>query len=123
MSTGSIGEEVAGEYLVRHGYKILERNYTKRPFGEIDIVAEKDHVLCFIEVKTSRYFAGSGFSPELRVHTEKIRRLKRICEVYLRENNMLDRNWRIDVISVILDQDDAVVSLKHFENAVFGRKY
>ena len=123
MSTGSIGEEMAGEHLINKGYTILARNYIKRPFGEIDIVAEKGHVLCFVEVKASRYFPGSGFSPEIRVNRQKIRRLKRICEIYLRENKMLDKNWRIDVISVILGKDDTVVSLEHFENAVFTKKY
>ena len=48
---GRIGENKAKNYLVLHGYKILETNFRTR-FGEIDIIAEKDGCVCFVEVKT-----------------------------------------------------------------------
>ncbi len=123
MSTGSVGEEKAREYVIRHGFKVLATNYTRRPIGELDIVAEKGGILCFIEVKASRHFENSSFTPEIRVHDKKAGKLKRICEVYLREHGLEGRKWRIDVISVILDEEDRVVKLEHFENAVFARKY
>lgn len=49
--TGNIGESLTAYYLERSGYKILRRNYTVRG-GEIDIIAEKDGVIAFVEVKT-----------------------------------------------------------------------
>ena len=48
---GDIGEEYAVNYLKKHRYKILSRNYRKR-FGEIDIIAEKKGTVAFVEVKT-----------------------------------------------------------------------
>lgn len=48
---GEAGENIASRFLVKHGYSILDRNYTKK-WGEIDIIAEKDSKLYFIEVKS-----------------------------------------------------------------------
>ena len=50
QKTGEIGEELACKFLVKHGFTIFERNYTKK-WGEIDIVATKNGVLHFFEVK------------------------------------------------------------------------
>ena len=51
QQTGEIGENIAVKFLVKHGYSILERNYTKK-WGEIDVIAEKEGKLYFIEVKS-----------------------------------------------------------------------
>ena len=51
QKTGEIGENVAVKFLMKHGFAILDRNYTKK-WGEIDIVAEKDSKLHFVEVKS-----------------------------------------------------------------------
>ena len=55
--TGTAGEELACEILKERGYYIVARNFTC-PYGEIDVVAVKDRIICFVEVKTraqSRY--------------------------------------------------------------------
>lgn len=57
MSTrdiGNMGEQAVCDMLLRHGYRILKRNYTIRG-GEIDIIAEKNELLSFVEVKTRRH--------------------------------------------------------------------
>ena len=51
QKTGEIGENIAVKFLMKHGFSILDRNYTKK-WGEIDIVAEKDNKISFIEVKS-----------------------------------------------------------------------
>ncbi len=60
---GAWGEEQAAQFLVHHGYDVVERNYTCR-IGELDIVAwqtvRKQRTLCFIEVKTRGYGIGSA---------------------------------------------------------------
>ena len=56
---GEIGENVAAKFLMKHGFAILDRNYTKK-WGEIDIVAEKDNLLHFVEVKS---VVREGVSP------------------------------------------------------------
>ena len=119
---GILGEQAAAEFVLKLGYKIRSRNYRK-PYGEIDIIAEKDKVLHFIEVKASKYYPDSAFSPEVRVNARKIRNLKKLCETYLREAGVSQgKLWQIDVISVILDSG-GVRGINFFENAVFERKY
>lgn len=119
---GQQGEQTAAEFITERGYKIRARNYRK-PYGEIDIITEKDKILHFIEVKTSKYYPDSAFTPEIRVNARKIRKLRQLCETYLRETRVSqDQLWQIDVISVILD-GDAVRGINFFENAVFERKY
>ncbi len=119
---GILGEKAAADFVVKHGFKILARNFRK-PYGEIDIVAEKDRVIRFIEVKTSKFYPGSAFAPEIRVNARKRRNLKRLCETYLWEAHVSqDQPWQIDVISVILD-GTAIRGINFFENAVFERKY
>ena len=48
---GKTGEQMAADYLVRNGFTILEKNFRSGRFGEIDIIAEEDSYLCFVEVK------------------------------------------------------------------------
>jgi len=120
---GDVGEEFAKDYLLSKGYAIVLCNYQK-PWGEIDIIAEKAGIIRFIEVKTSRFYPESSFTPEIRVNKKKIRSLKRICETYLLEQKLPpDREWQIDVISVILNDDDTLREINHIENAVFERPY
>ena len=119
---GVIGEKAAADFIVKHGFKILVTNYRK-PYGEIDIVAKKDRVIRFIEVKTSKYYPNSAFTPEIRVDARKVRNLRKLCETYLKEKRAsIDQPWQIDVISVILD-GESVQGINFFENAVFERKY
>ena len=122
-SIGSIGENTAARWLKERGFSINDTNYRKK-YGELDIVAEKNGVLHFVEVKTSKFYGDSAFSPEIRVNTRKIRKLKQLCETYLRETHVSqDQLWQIDVISVILNDDMSVRSVNSFENAVFERQY
>ncbi len=110
------------EWLVKHGYVIRETNYRKR-YGEIDIIAEKSANIHFVEVKASKYYQNSAFSPEIRVNSRKIRKLRAICETYLFEKGLpSEQTWQIDVISVILT-GDGKICVNMYENAVFGHKY
>src|SRR5690606_2608835 len=74
--TGRAGEERAARHLVARGYEILDRNW-RCPQGELDIVAERGGMLCFIEVKTRR---GLGFGhPFEAIDERKRRRLWRLA--------------------------------------------
>lgn len=121
---GDIGELAARMFLVKHGMRVLGVNYLK-PWGEIDIIAkDADSTIRFVEVKTSKFFPGSSFSPEIRVNRNKISRLRRICETYLSEIMASeDQEWQIDIISVIIDERNSVREIRHIENAVFGKPY
>ena len=67
---GEIGENMAVKFLVKHGFSILDRNYTKK-WGEIDIVAEKNNKLYFVEVKSVSRQTLDIFVPKsyVKIHT------------------------------------------------------
>jgi len=106
---GKKGEELACMFLVKRGYSIIERNYLKR-WGEIDIVAEKDDKLLFVEVKSvsckkfKDVSCETGYRPEENIHIQKLQRLKRVVESYMLENNASHRDWKFCAITVLIDQ-------------------
>ncbi len=99
---GSIGEEATAGFLAANGYEILERNYTIRG-GEIDIIARKNGVLCFVEVKTRK--VGAMVSGECSVTMKKRRFIVRTAERYHREyvKRFGETKCRFDVASVVLE--------------------
>ena len=112
--TGDAGEGYCVRHLKKHGYRVLERNYRK-PCGEIDVIAEKGGVLCFVEVKTRRF--DSLTAPYEAVGNKKQRRLIRAAQVYLAETG-----WsgfcRFDVCEVITDPGTLrLLRLNYIENA------
>ena len=98
---GDIGESSAARFLEKRGFKILDRNYLKK-WGEIDIIAMKDKVIHFVEVKTST--STGEWRPEDNVHPRKLRRLSRAIRTYLAERRIShDAIWQVDVLAVHLD--------------------
>src|SRR5665647_568897 len=96
QKTGEIGENIAVRFLVKHGFLILDRNYTKK-WGELDIVAKKDKKLYFIEVKSvSRETLNKidDYRPEDNMHPWKMKRLSRTIQTYLLSKNIgEDEEW------------------------------
>jgi putative endonuclease len=116
---GIKGEDIAVGYLKKMGYKILHQNY-ELPMGELDIVAIKDKIMSFIEVKTSLETNRQWFSPEERVDKRKRRRLQSLAETYLmRERYDPDTRWQIDVIAVTLDSEGETLHIDHIPNTVW----
>lgn len=99
---GQVGEDIACEYLVKSGYKIVSRNY-RRKWGEIDTVAKyKDGTLVFFEVKTMLDMPGS-LKPEDQATSSKLRKVRRACEEFAGSHPDLvnaKRGWRIDLLAV-----------------------
>lgn len=118
--TGKLGEEIAANYLQSKGYQILDRNFQRRVSrflkSELDIVAKKDNIICFIEVKALR---DSEFLPEEKVDFKKKRRLVKTAESWLMKKKIpLDTKWQIDIVSVKMDSRLKKAKISHFENAV-----
>ncbi|MDP2076936.1 MAG: YraN family protein [Sulfuricurvum sp.] len=91
---GNIAEDRACEYLRSNGYRIIDRNVYNR-FGEIDIIALKNNVLHFVEVK-------SGVTYESAVHNitkSKLQKLNRTLQTYLQQKR-LNGDYCIDVLIV-----------------------
>jgi putative endonuclease len=92
---GDIAEQKACNYLIEHGFFIVEQNFYSR-FGEIDIVASKDNILHFIEVKSAKDYekAIQNITPT------KLSRLIKTGYVYMKKNS-LDIEFEYDAIVVI----------------------
>ncbi|MEA2090799.1 MAG: YraN family protein [Campylobacterota bacterium] len=91
---GNLAEDKACAFLYDNGYSIIEQNFYSR-FGEIDIIALKEGVLHFIEVK-------SGLDYELAIQNitpSKLRKFIKTVNVYMKKNS-LDVDFVIDAIVV-----------------------
>jgi putative endonuclease len=108
---GKAGEALAVKYLEDKGYQILHTNWRNR-FEEIDIVAQHQNMLIFVEVKTRRndYFG----QPEEQVGLKKQRLLVNAAQAYIDHFN-IDLEARFDIVSIILN--DKIQQIKHFEYA------
>jgi putative endonuclease len=108
---GKWGEQAAADYLKEHGYEIVARNF-RTPYGEIDLIAQKDGFTTFVEVKarTSRVFGP----PEIAVSPRKQEHMLACAEHYAQQNEI--DHWQIDVIAV--EEMDDRAEITHFENAI-----
>ncbi len=100
---GNMGEQEATEYLVKNGYKILDKNF-KCSIGEIDIIAlDKNKEIVFIEVKTrNNLFYGY---PAESVTNKKLQHIYNTAKYYLHIRNLEDSLVRIDAIEVYIKQN------------------
>src|ERR1035437_10084709 len=114
---GELGENIAVKFLVKHGFSILDRNYTKK-WGEIDIIAEKANKLYFVEVKsvsreTLNTFIPKSYDnsderyqsrPEDNMHPWKLKRLSRTIQTYILSKRVpAEKEWQVDLIVIFLD--------------------
>jgi len=122
---GALGENMACRFLVKRGFRILDRNYSKK-WGEIDIVAEKDKIFRFIEVKSivsssssADKYETSGHRPEENVHYQKLKRLSRVIQTYLLDKKVsYETEWQIDVLAVFLDLENKKAKFRFTENII-----
>lgn len=112
---GALGENAAVKLLKKKGYEILERNYRKK-YGELDIIAKKDAVLVFVEVKL-RATKTFGTAAEF-VDARKRQRIIKTAEAYLAEKH-LDSICRFDVVEVY-HKGLTVTEINHIENAFYA---
>ena len=99
-NVGDIGENFAADLLANAGYQVIERNYRTKA-GEIDIIAIKNGVLHFIEVKT-RNGDQYGYPSEAVTATKQLR-IKRAAEQYLQGRRMNWNKLSFDVYEIMTD--------------------
>lgn len=105
---GAAGERAAADFLRRHGYALLARNY-RCPGGEVDVIALDGGAVVFVEVK-ARHGAGHG-APLESVPPWKQRRVAAAALHYLTRHALLERDVRFDVVGVWLGGDAPVCEL------------
>jgi len=96
---GDESETLAARFLEQEGFIIVERNYFARKLGEIDIVAIREEVLHFIEVKSGR----ADFDPIYNVTPSKLRKVINSAQYYLKSKN-LDLSFSIDALIIRGDE-------------------
>ena len=100
LKLGSRGEALAWNFLRKQGYRLLEKNYRTR-FGEVDVIAQKDNFVVFLEVKTRRDHQFGA--PEESIDWRKQQKLSRVAQAYLQTRKLENRPARFDVLSVTWD--------------------
>lgn len=111
---GIRGEAIALEYLEKRGYIISERNFRCRR-GEIDLIAEHEEYIVFIEVK-SRSRGKKLISPYISMTKAKCSRIRHLGKYYLATNGIRKKQPRFDVIGIVFE-DNGEYSLEHIKNA------
>ena len=109
---GNAGEDLAVDFLAKKGYRILERNY-RFERGEIDIIAEDDDMLVFVEVKARR--SKEYGAPEDAVTAGKQDQIRKTADGYLFEKNIDDRSCRFDIVAIDLGMKEP--GIRHIEDA------
>ncbi len=100
MTLGEKSEKFVAKYLEQQGYRILERNFRSR-FGEIDIIAERDGVTYFVEVRARKL----AFSADLEriaasVDRKKLMKIKATAQAYISRSGHDDKDFGILVAAV-----------------------
>lgn len=112
---GILGEKLAVSLLQQRGYHIIECNYYSR-YGEIDIVAQQQTMLVFVEIKM-RYSSLFGL-PEEAFTAKKQERLRKTIYQYLEEKQLGKADWRCDLVVIELEADNTVRREEIFENVL-----
>lgn len=109
---GSKGEELARKFLISNNYQIIKTNFHS-PYGEIDIIAEDNGTLVFIEVKTRSSDLDSALNS---ISISKRKKISKTASLFLSAHRPLeDMFTRFDVIVVINSKTHT--SLKHIKEA------
>ncbi len=103
LSFGKSGEKRAVRFLKKQKLKILSTNFHSR-FGEIDIIAQSENILHFIEVKTSK-----NYDPLERITPQKYQKILKTIDYYLYKNPR-DLDYQIDAVLV---KDDGIEWVKN----------
>lgn len=143
---GELGEHFAAKHLVSRHFVIKEQNYRKK-WGELDIIAEKNNALHFVEVKSvvttgfvsrvtplglllwristeSTLNVGlDNYFPEENVHLWKQRRMARAIQTYLLEKRIPEeKEWQIDVVAVFLDFSKKYAIIRYLDDVILDIK-
>jgi putative endonuclease len=112
---GAAGENAAEQYLSELGYRIVARNWRCRT-GEIDIIAEVEGTLVFVEVRARKRAGSYGLAKE-SIDFRKQQQVRETAQFYLHRYQQYDQRIRFDVIAVQFKEDGEAPLLEHFQGA------
>ncbi len=114
MDTGKKGEQLAREHIRQQGYTLLEKNFRCK-LGEIDLIARDRHMVVFLEVRTK---TSAAYGPAYNsVTPHKRRQVKRVALFYIAQHNLVNTQFRFDVIGILLNPQSGDFHLDHIQNA------
>jgi len=109
---GQIAEDAAANFLMAHGFTILEKNYRMRT-AEIDIIAKDGDTLVFVEVKARSSFSRGG--PRESVGLAKQQRIVIAARHFLMERKLFDIRVRFDVVAIC--EENKILKIELIKNA------
>jgi putative endonuclease len=110
---GDLGEELAAKYLIDNGYRIVEAKWKFMRF-ELDLIAEKNSVIVFVEVKL-RYSRVYG-EPWEAVNKSKQKKMMVSADAYIKQKKCMQEP-RFDIISIV--QGNGKTEITHIEKAFY----
>ena len=113
-STGHLGESIAVQYLKDKGFEIIQKNWHS-VYGEIDIIAQKNNKIHFVEVKTRKSLAFG--TPVESYHYFKQGKIIKTAFLYMNQLNT-GQSFQFDFIGIILNADNTAKEIEMIENAI-----
>lgn len=107
LKKGLQAEQKAVEYLKNNDFYILQQNFHTQ-FGEIDIVAQRNNILHFVEVKS-----GNSFNPSYNLTERKMSRILKSVDIFI-QNKDLEMDISIDLISIFNQDIDFLENISIF---------
>ncbi len=120
---GNLGERLAVKYLRGKEFEILDVNVHLGKYAELDIVAQKNEVIHFVEVKTGTSSGRNSQNvifPIYNITPRKVRHLSMGAEMYIRNNNLEEYDRTIDAIGVVINRELKKSWIKMFPNILEG---
>lgn len=124
---GDIGEKLTARFLEKfYGYEIVETNYSRK-WGEIDVIAKKNKILHFVEVKSLKIATrqsswqarNDDYLPEDSIRAWKKQRMARAIQTYFLDRKISDEtDFQIDVAAVFLDFERKKARIRLLENVI-----
>ncbi len=114
-NTWQKGEQLAALHLRKEGYAIVETNWRCKS-GELDIIAEYQGTIIFVEVRSQSSAQKYG-APEESVDHRKRLKVQQISQIYLQQKGKGSSMIRFDVISIDLSSKGELLHLRHIQNA------
>lgn len=116
---GKEGEEMAAKFLRDKGYQIIDQNNSTK-FGELDLIATKNDILVFVEVKFKQ--TEDFGTPEEMIGINKLNQVRRTAELYLLTNPDIAKQfdkYQIDAVCIVGSPDGEASRISHHENLTF----